>query len=127
MNDNWRTVLWIGVGMVLPSLMMSPSKAVLIKLAHVYEIDAEPLLNLHMIIAPPFFYLWPGSRVAAHPLTRLVHLAATARSGLAGLGRRSSLSVFDEGGGLTESLQKSISLIHEGYPQSLPVGYPSLA
>ncbi|MDP5172377.1 MAG: DMT family transporter [Bacteroidia bacterium] len=71
-NARLPSEAWFGVTLVLLGSIFSSTKAVIIKLAYVYEINAVSLLTLRMIIALPFFlamgiWSWRRQKVAIRP------------------------------------------------------------
>jgi drug/metabolite transporter (DMT)-like permease len=62
-----------GTACVLIAAMAFSAKAVIVKLAYAYAVDATTLLALRMLFSAPFFLLmalWSGRGAATRPLTR---------------------------------------------------------
>jgi drug/metabolite transporter (DMT)-like permease len=64
---------WLGAGLVLFSSVAFSAKAIFVKLAYHYPVDALTLLTLRMIFSLPMFLVlgwWAGTRPSAQPLAR---------------------------------------------------------
>ncbi len=75
MQSSTRRAFLVGIGFAVAGSVLFSGKAILVKLAYRYQVDAVTLIALRMAFAVPFFiaaYLWTSR--GAPPLTRGDHL-----------------------------------------------------